>query len=156
MPDWLSLLLAMVPIILAAALGSRQVLYSTRARALPQAPPGWVRAHGVVVDERSYARRARSKDGSVQRVRRPVIAYQVADGREITFTSRIRAAGTPRVGALVEVYHDPADPTLACIAPASLSNVVPPLGLAEIWVIVNIWLMAAVVIMIIALVVLHA
>ncbi len=156
MPDWLSLLLAMVPILLAATLGTRQVISSTRARPLPGAPSGWVAAHGVVVDERAYGRRARSKDGSVQRVRRPVIAFQVADGREITFTSRIRAAGTPRVGTLVEVYHDPADPTLACIAPASLPNVVPPLGLAEKWVIVNIWVLAAVVIMIIALVVLHA
>jgi hypothetical protein len=77
-------------------------------------------------------------------------------GREITFTSRIRAAGTPGVGSLVEVYHDPLDPTLACIAPGSLPNVVPALGLAEKWVIVNIWIMVGVVGMIISLVVLHA
>lgn len=156
MPDWLSLLVAMVPIILAAAFGTRQVIYSTRARALPDVPPGWVAAHGVVVDEQSFGRLRPAKDGTVQRVRRPVIAFQAVDGREITFTSRIRAAGTPGVGSLVEIYHDPLDPTLACIAPASLPNVRPGLGLAEKWVIVNIWIAAAVVVLIIALVVLHA
>ncbi len=156
MPDWLSLLVAMVPIILAAAFGTRQVVYSTRARALPGVPPGWVAAHGVVVDEASLGRSRRAKDGTVQRVRRPVIAFRATDGREITFTSRIRAAGTPGVGSLVEVYHDPFDPTLACIAPTSLPNVRPGLGPAEKWVIANIWIAAAVVVVIIALVVLHA
>jgi hypothetical protein len=155
-PDWLSLLLAMVPIVLAAALGSRQVLYSKRARTLPEVPPGWLPSPGVVVDERSAGRRRRSRDGTLQRVRRPVIAFRTADGREITFTSRIRAAGMPGVGSLVQIYHDPTDPTLACIAPSSLPNVVPPLRLAEQWVIVNIWIMAAIVGVIIALVVLHA
>ena len=156
MPDWLGLLLAMVPIVLAAAFGTRQVIYSKRAREWPEVPPGWSPAQGVVVDEQSFGRRRSAKDGTRQRVRRPVIAFQTAEGREITFTSRIRAAGTPGVGSLVEVYHDPLDPTLACIAPGSLPNVVPALGLAEKWVIVNIWIMVGVVGMIISLVVLHA
>ncbi len=156
MPGWLSLLLTIVPIVLAAAFGTRQVIYSTRARGMPQVPTGWLAAQGVVVDERSLGRRRPAKDGTVQRVRRPVIAFRAADGREITFISRIRAAGTPAVGSLVDVYHDPFDPTLACVAPASLPNVVPPLGLAEKWVIVNIWIMAGVVVLIIGLVVIHA
>lgn len=156
MPDWLSLLLAMVPIILAATFGTRQVLYSQRAREWPEVPPGWVPAQGVVVDEQSFGRRRPAKDGQRERVRRPVIAFRAADGREITFTSRIRAAGTPRVGSLVDVYHDPLDPTLAYVSPVSLPNVVPALGLAEKWVIVNIWIMVAVVALIISLVVLNA
>ena len=36
MPDWLGLLLAMVPIVLAAAFGTRQVIYSKRAREWPE------------------------------------------------------------------------------------------------------------------------
>jgi hypothetical protein len=155
-PDWLGLVLAMVPIILAAAFGTRQVIYSKRARVLPEVPPGWVAVRGVVVDEQSFGRRRPAKDGTVHRVRRPVIAFRAADGREFTFTSRIRAAGTPGIGSLVDVYHHPVDPTLACIAPTSLPNVVPSLGLAEKWVIVNIWIMVAVVGLIIALVVLNA
>ena len=41
-------------------------------------------------------------------MRQPIITFQSTDGREITFTSRIHAAGMPRPGALVEVFHDPA------------------------------------------------
>lgn len=156
MPDWLSLLLAAVPIILAATFGTRQVRYSKRSRSIPRVPAGWLPAHGVVVDERSYGRRARAKDGVKQRVRQPVISYQTVDGREITFTSRIRAAGTPRVGTLVRVYHDPDDPTLACIAPESLPNVAPSLGGADRIEVAAIWAVAALVVVIIALVVLHA
>lgn len=156
MPDWLSLLLATVPIVLAAAFGTRQVRYSKRSRSIPQVPPGWLPAQGVVVDERSSGRRGRTKDGTKQAVRQPVISYQTVDGREITFTSRIRAAGTPGVGALVQVFHDPDEPTLACIAPASLPNVAPALGGADRWEIAAIWGFAALVVVIIALVVLHA
>ncbi|ACV77001.1 DUF3592 domain-containing protein [Nakamurella multipartita] len=155
MPDWLSLVLAMVPIVLAAAFGTRQVIYSKRAREWPAVPSGWVRAQGVVVDEQALGRRRPAKDGTAQRIRRPVITFRAADGREITFTSRIRAAGTPGVGSLVEVYHDPFDPTMASIAPQSLPNVVPALGLAEKWVVVNIWIMVVVIGVIIGLVVLH-
>ena len=155
MPDWLSLL-AMVPIVLAAVFGTRQVIASKRSRVWPQVPPGWAHAQGVVVDEQSVGRRRAAKDGTRQRVRRPVITFQAADGREITFTSRIRAAGTPGVGSLVDVYHDPRDPTVACIAPTSLPNVVPRLELAEMWVIVTIWIMVLVIALIISLVVLHA
>lgn len=156
MPDWLGLLLAMVPIVLAAALGTRQVIASKRAREWPEVPPGWAHAQGVVVDERSAGRRRAAKDGTRQRVHRPVITFRAADGREFTFTSRIRAAGTPGVGSLIDVYHDPIDPTLACISPTSLPNVVPSLGLAEKWVIVTIWIMVAVIAVIISLGVLHA
>jgi hypothetical protein len=155
-PDWLSLLLAAVPIVLAATFGTRQVRYSKLSRSIPTVPAGWLPAHGVVVDERSYRRRAKAKDGTVQRVRRPVITYQTADGREITFTSRIRAAGTPRAGTLVQVFHDPDDPTLACIAPASLPNVAPTLGGADRWEIAAIWVAAALVVVIIGVVVLQA
>ena len=156
MPDWLSLLLAAVPIVLAALFGTRQIRYSKRERSLPPVPSGWLPASGVVVDEQSFGRRGKAKDGSVHRVRRPVITYRTVDGREITFTSRIRAAGTPRVGTLVDVYHDPDDPTLACIAPQSLANVAPALGGADRWVVAAIWLVAALVVVIIAVVVLQA
>ena len=156
MPDWLSLIVATIPIVLAAAFGTRQVRYSKRARSIPVVPAGWLPAQGVVVDERSYGRSRKAKDGAAQRVRRPVITYRTVDGREVTFTSRIRAAGTPRVGTLVEVFHDPADPTLACIAPASLPNVAPGLSGADRWEIGAIWAVAALVVVIIGLVVLHA
>lgn len=156
MPDWLSLLLAAVPIVLAASLATRQVRYSKRSRSIPQVPAGWLPAGGVVVDEQSYGRRAKAKDGTVQRIRRPVITYRTADGREVTFTSRIRAAGTPRVGSLVDVYHDPENPTLACIAPGSLANVTPALGGADRLLIGAIWGVAALIVVIIGVVVLQA
>lgn len=156
MPDWLSLLLAAVPIVLAASLATRQVRYSKRSRSILQVPSGWLPASGVVVDELPSGRRGKAKDGSMQPIRRPVITYRTVDGREITFTSRIRAAGTPRVGTLVDVYHDPDDPTLACIAPHSLSNVRPALGAADRMVIGAIWLVAALIVVIIGVVVLQA
>ena len=48
-------------------------------------------------------------------------------------------------GRLVEVFHDPVDPTRACIAPESLGNVTPPLGSGREVVIGNIWFLAVVV-----------
>lgn len=156
MPDWLSLLLAAVPILLAASFATRQVRYSTRSRSIPQVPSGWLPASGVVVDEKDYGRRAKAKDGTWQRIRRPVITYRTVDGREVTFTSRIRAAGTPGIGTLVDVFHDPANPTLACIAPHSLANIAPALRGADRTVIVAIWGVAALVIAIIGVVVLQA
>ena len=75
-------------------------------------------------------------------VRQPVITFQSADGREITFTSRLHAAGLPRPGALVGVFHDPTDPTRACIAPESLGNMATPLATASKALIGIIWLMA--------------
>jgi hypothetical protein len=156
MPAWLGLLLLVTPVVLAAVFGTRQVRESKQARSTVAVPEGWVPAHGVVVDERTWRRRRRTKSGSKAPVRQPVITFQSADGREITFSSRIHAAGMPRPGALVEVYHDPDDPTLACIAPESLPDVIPPLGLAEGFVIGNIWFLALVVVGIFGLVLFDA
>ena len=145
MPAWLGLLLLVTPVFLAAAFGTRQIRESKSARTIGAVPDGWLPARGVVVDENTSNRRRRAPDGSRQRIRQPIITYQSADGREITFTSRIRAPGMPRPGALVEIYHDPIDPTRACIAPESLSEITPPLGLTEKYVIGNIWFLALVV-----------
>jgi hypothetical protein len=142
MPAWLGLLLLIVPVIIVAAFGTRQVRESADGRSFSTVPEGWVRARGVVVDEDSSRRRHRTPDGTRQPVRRPIITYQSADGREITFRSRIRAAGMPRPGALVGVYHDPVDPTRACIAPESLKNVRPPMGGAAKAIIGVIWSLA--------------
>ena len=76
-------------------------------------------------------------------MRQPVITFQSADGREVTFKSRLRATAMPRPGALVGVYHDPADPTRACIAPESLPEVVAPMEPAARFVLGFIWLLAA-------------
>ena len=62
----------------------------------------------------------------------------------------------PRPGALVAIYHDPFDPTRACIAPESLSAITPPLGLTEKYVIGNIWFLALVVTIIFAFVLFDA
>jgi hypothetical protein len=156
MPAWLGLILLVTPVILAAVFGTRQIRESKRARSTDYVPEGWVPAHGVVVDERSWRRRRRTASGAKGRVRQPVITFQSADGREITFSSRIHAAGMPRPGALVEIYHDPLDPTRACIAPESIPDVVPPLGLTEGFVIGNIWFLALIVIIIFALVLFDA
>jgi len=104
------------------------------------------------VDENSWRRRRRTPDGLRQPVRQPIITFQSTDGREITFTSRIHAAGTPRPGALVGVYHDPLDPTRACIAPESLTNVSAPMSGAAKAMIGIIWLLAAVTTLIFVLV----
>ena len=147
MPAWLGVLLLIVPVVLAAAFGTRQVRESNAGRAFSKVPDGWLPAHGVVVDERSWRRRRRTPDGTRQPMRQPIITFQSTDGREITFTSRIHAAGMPRTGALVEVFHDPVDPTLACIAPSSLKNVAAPLGGAAKAMIGIIWLLALVTLM---------
>lgn len=156
MPAWLGLILLVTPVLLAAIFGTRQVRESRQARQLGMVPDGWVPARGVVVDERTSHRRRKGADGSVQPVRQPVITFQSADGREITFNSRINAPGMPRPGTLVEVFHDPDDPTRACIAPESLGDITPPLGLAEKYVIGNIWFLAVVVIAIFAFVLFDA
>ncbi len=156
MPAWLGLLLLVIPVLLAAIFGTRQVKESRQARQLGAVPDGWLPARGVVVDERTSRRRRKAADGSLQPVRQPIITFQSADGREITFSSRIHAPGMPRPGTLVEVYHDPADPTRACIAPESLGDITPPLGLAEKYVIGNIWFLAVVVTAIFAFVLFDA
>jgi hypothetical protein len=156
MPAWLGLLLLVTPVFLAAAFGTRQIRESKSAHVIGAVPDGWLAARGVVVDENTSSRRRRAPDGTKQRVRQPIITFQSADGREITFTSRIRAPGMPRPGALVEIYHDPFDPTRACIAPESLGGITPPLGLAEKYVIGNIWFLALVVTVIFAFVLFDA
>lgn len=143
MPAWLGLLLLIVPVVIAASFGTRQVRESASERSFRTVPDGWVAARGVVVDERIGRGQRRTAEGGRRRVRRPIITYQSADGREITFTSRIRAAGMPRPGTLVGVFHDPRDPTMACIAPESLGDVTVPLGGAARVMIGIIWLLAA-------------
>ena len=156
MPAWLGLLLLVVPVFLAAAFGTRQIRESKSAHSLGTVPEGWLAARGVVVDENTSSHLRRTADGSKQRVRQPIITFQSVDGREITFTSRIRAPGMPRPGTLVDIYHDPLDPTRACIAPDSLGDITPPLGLTEKYVIGNIWFLALVVTFIFALVLFDA
>ena len=141
MPGWLALVLLVTPVLIVAVLGTREVRSAERGRRITTVPDGWRPARGVVVDERVSRRGGNSPGG---RRRRPVITFQSVDGREVTFTSRIEAAGMPRPGALIAVYHDPADPTRACIAPEALPDVPLPLtGAARvsIWVI---WMLAVV------------
>ncbi len=144
MPAWLGLILLVLPVLIVAGFGTRQVRETGGDRAIPTVPEGWVPARGVVVDERTWHRRRRTPDGTVQPVRQPVITFQSTDGREITFTSRLHAAGLPRPGALVGVFHDPGDPTRACIAPESLKNMATPLATASKVLIGTIWSMAAI------------
>jgi hypothetical protein len=143
MPAWLGLLLLVLPVFIVAVFGTRQVRETGGDRTITVVPDGWLPARGVVVDERTWHRRRRTPDGSVQPVRQPVITFQSTDGREITFTSRLHAAGLPRPGALVGVYHDPNDPTRACIAPESLKNMATPLATASKVMIGTIWVLAA-------------
>ena len=142
MPAWLGLILLVLPVLIVAVFGTRQVRETGGDRAIATVPAGWVPARGVVVDERTWHRRRRTPDGTVQPVRQPVITFQSTDGREITFTSRLQAAGLPRPGALVGVFHDPTDPTRACIAPESLANMATPLAAASKALIGIIWLLA--------------
>ncbi len=149
MPPWLGLILLVLPVIAVATFGTRQVRESDAGRTSdgPAAvvPAGWLAARGVVVDERTWRRRRRRiPDGSMQPIRQPVITFQSADGREITFTSRIHAAGMPRPGALVGVFHDPVDPTRACIAPESLAQISRPMGKAARVMVGLIWSAATV------------
>lgn len=102
-------------------------------------PSGWLAARGVVVDERISRQRGHNP---ADRLRRPVITFQSVDGREVTFTSRIQATGMPKPGALIAVYHDPADPTRACIAPEALPDVLLPLAGVARFSIAVIWILA--------------
>ncbi len=143
MPAWLGLLLLVLPVLIVAVFGTRQVRETGGDRTITTVPDGWVPARGVVVDERTWHRKRRTPDGSVQPIRQPVITFQSTDGREITFTSRLHAAGLPRPGALIGVFHDPQDPTRACISPESLKNMATPLATASKVLIATIWVMAA-------------
>ncbi|HEY5114775.1 MAG TPA: DUF3592 domain-containing protein [Nakamurella sp.] len=156
MPAWLGLLLLIVPVVIVAAFGTRQVRESSHGRAFTTVPDGWLPARGVVVDERSWRRRRRAQDGTKQPMRQPIITFQSTDGREITFTSRIHAAGMPRPGALVGVFHDPGDPTRACIAPDALKNVAAPMGGAAKATIGTIWLLAGITTLVFVLVLFDA
>ena len=144
MPAWLGLILLVLPVLIVAVFGTRQVRETGGDRTITTVPSGWVAARGVVVDERTWHRRRRTPDGTMHPVRQPVITFQSADGREITFTSRLHAAGLPRPGALVGVFHDPTDPTRACISPESLGNMATPLATASKVLIAIIWLLATV------------
>ncbi len=144
MPAWLALSLAVVPILVIAVYGTKRVRNSDRTRRISTVPEGWIAARGVVVDERLRTTGRLSADGQPERMRQPVITFQSVDGREVTFTSRLRAVTMPRPGALIGVYHDPADPTRACIAPESLPEVVAPLEPAARFVVGVIWFLAAV------------
>jgi hypothetical protein len=144
MPAWLALTLAVLPIMMIAVYGTKRVRNSDRTRQISRVPDGWVPARGVVVDERLRATRRLAPDGKPERMRQPVITFQSADGREVTFRSRLRATAMPRPGSLVGIYHDPVDPTRACIAPESLPEVIAPMEPAARVVVGFIWLLAAV------------
>lgn len=156
MPPWLGLLLLTIPVVFVAAFGTRQVRESADDRSAVAVPEGWVAARGVVVDEQTSRRRRRTADGTRKPLRRPVITYQSVDGREITFTSRIRAVGTPRPGALVGIYHDPVDPTRACIAPEALQHVTAPMAGASKVIVGIIWSLAALIMLIFVVVLFDA
>lgn len=136
MPDWLALLLLAVPAVLAGMFGTREVKAAHRERAVPSVPDGWLPARGVIVDEQLTAGRG----GEANPLRRPTVTYQTADGREVTFTSRIQAAGMPRRGSALAVFHDPDRPTRACIDPQALTGVSLPLPAASRVLVALIWL----------------
>jgi hypothetical protein len=139
MPAWLALMLLVTPVVIAAVFGTREVRGADRGRRGRTVPSGWLAARGVVVDERISRQRG---NNPADRLRRPVITFQSVDGREVTFTSRIQATGMPRPGALIAVYHDPADPTRACIAPEALPDVFLPLAGVARFSIAVIWILA--------------
>ena len=114
--------LAVLPILVVAVYGTKRIRNSDRTRRISRVPEGWVPARGVVVDERLRTTGRLTADGQPERMHQPVITFQSADGREVTFKSRLRATAMPRPGALVGVYHDPADPTRACIAPGIVAR----------------------------------
>lgn len=141
MPDWLALLLLVVPAVLAGMFATREVRAAHRERAVPSVPEGWLPARGVIVDEELTAGRG----GEANPLRRPVITYETADGREVTFTSRIRAAEMPRRGSALAVFHDPDQPTRACIDPQVLAGVALPLPAASRLLVALIWLTVVIV-----------
>lgn len=135
MPNWLALMLLVIPAVLAGLFGTREVRATHRERAVPSVPQGWVPARGVIVDEQLTAGRG----GEGNPLRRPVVTYETADGREVTFTSRIQAAGMPKRGTALAVFHDPARPTRACIDPQALAGVPMPLPGSSRVLVVLIW-----------------
>lgn len=141
MPEWLALLVLVVPAVLAGAFGTREVRAAHREREVPSVPEGWLPARGVIVDEQLTAGRG----GETDPLRRPVVTYRTADGREVTFTSRIQAAGMPRRGSALPVFHDPDQPTRACIDPQALAGVPLPLPVASRLLVALIWATVAVV-----------
>lgn len=135
MPHWLALMLLVIPAVLAGLFGTREVRAAHRERAAPTVPKGWLPARGVIVDEELTAGRG----GEANPLRRPVVTYETADGREVTFTSRIQSSAMPRRGAALAVFHDPLHPTRACIDPQVLAGVPTPLPGPARLLVVLIW-----------------
>ena len=124
MPLYVPLLFMALPLVLVTVF----VLLLRRGRRVHRAirtvPPGWVRAPrpGHVTAEEtwrtSHSTYAGSSTGAV--VHRPIVTFRPAAGGEITFRSGAYGTFMPRPGAQVGVFHDPADPARARIAPESV------------------------------------
>ncbi|GAA1995320.1 DUF3592 domain-containing protein [Nakamurella flavida] len=125
MPDWIALLIPLVPLLALMVILFVAARRARVRRRIATVPRGWIRTLGVVVSEREFSRSQLDLHGDRFRVqvRQPVISFKDPAGREITFPSRIFAAAMPRPGAFVEVLYDPTDPTRARIAPESVPTV---------------------------------
>ena len=104
----------------------RRVGRAARARI-----PGAATASGVVVGE--VVRQSSSPSYIIQMpLHFPQVRFTAHDGRESTFTAHFGTTLRTKVGQVVQVLYDPADPSRAQIAPESLPK---PVGcwLSAMW-----------------------
>ncbi|SHG74375.1 Protein of unknown function [Jatrophihabitans endophyticus] len=107
------------PVLVGSILGLVFRSQRRRARAAVTVPAHWATAQGTVVAEESgYV--PTGGLGNTVFVRRPIVRYRTADGRDVTFRSDVHASFMPRPGQDVAVRHDPVDPERARIAAQSL------------------------------------
>lgn len=124
MPLYLPLMFMALPVLIAliAVFVVRQ--HRRVARAMRTVPAGWVRAPwpGRVTAEETWRteRQGYNTDSTGSIVHRPIVTYRAPSGREVTFRSGLYGTWMPRPGAEVGVFHDPADPARARIAPESI------------------------------------
>lgn len=75
-------------------------------------------AQGVVVDLNRYV--TRGSDGRSARSVQPVVAFDLPDGRQVTFEDALGTSWEPyELGAVVPVKYDPGDPEDARIVDSS-------------------------------------
>ncbi len=118
-PELIPIFLGVLGLIF-AALGIRALARARRFAATAS------RATGTVVDVTTKWSNARDPGATGSWLRFPVVQYETAEGRPITFTSRTGTSPSPyKPGRQVPVLYDPANPRDARINTFMMTGLLP-------------------------------
>ena len=138
MPLYVPLLFMGLPVFLVLVFVFVARQHRRVARRCARCRQGWVPAPwpGVVTAEETWVSRHRTAGSTTSAVvHRPIVTYRAASGADVTFRSGLYGTFMPRPGAAVAVFHDPADPDRARIAPESIPKTFRRIS-AVVWVMV--------------------